>query len=1143
MLSGAQKQSIPVKITAAASSSGPSPLSGFSFQIIGQEPALLKRLAPPSEIDNHLSSPTPSPPHSPKLGAMPTSRPSLLDLLGNTPNDVMGDDAHMQVEQPLSNSVDAIDIDMRGSANHAATILPSADLVTHALGQGERVAVSPAVGGLSASVTAGIAAAAASSPSPALSVGASSSQAPSIASIAAAAPAPPTSSATMSDVGFVPRQPGTSPAPHTSAPASADLYALLSQLAQEQADWSEIRALRERCREEHQELLARSEETIRVAQREKDQAIRVVSITDSAFEKLESLRAKQEHRLVLEKEKVERMLAEAQRLFEEMQRAEMQKMLEQQRQAEAERQAEAVRRAQAEAEAAEHERRRVALEDEQRRAAEEARREAEDVKKREAEERQRQVNELWRRAEEEREAAELRAEEQRKCEAEAARKVEAEKEREAMLKAEQTRKAEQARLKTEEEREAERKRQAELEARQALQRKQIQEDKERASAEQRERILSERQAVVRARLEKEKSKEKSATPPVNTSPAVQADSQPASSSSSKAKTLLQIDTSHSSSTTQGRPLSGGIMVNTTSPVGQNAPVASLPPKPLSPLEPKTRKGESNAGTGKTASPAQTTAIKSTAPQQSRNVAGNRSSKSSPTNTTSSIVNGKSLQPAAPQGTVSSFTKSEKASITQTPKRSSSVKQELLTPLLPKTDGKVPKGLKHSSSATPVLPKREQSLDYVDPSSKREAKVDPTVPAVAGNGPLSFSQRSGRATSQEQRQAAASAIAHGNINSAGFEAHSAVTALRAAEHMSATPPGLRPAPAPAVAASAQVSPSLAMRTADNAAGSMLTYPVMSAGEYQAYSDDLNAWNTTPVPDSYPPEDSPPLWRAGNTADDRREVSDVRQRYDRSPPSVNYERWYDHYSPTPTHPLFRREISPPNPRKRPRDNETSYSNGSYDESSSRAPRRQRMSPPDDNSHRRRTTVPERRTERRRSRSPPVTGNYSRDAAPEYATAGPSYPLTYPPPAMTSDLHPVRAAPEIGEYAPANAHVDDYDRRRVASGPSSAARQPQASRSRGPATGSAPDTSAEQHTPELLLRMSDPKQQRRAPAKAARGGNGNDFAAGRQDDGQQPMQPPRSRGRGGNTGASRSGARPRDLASRMSSGKALALEARLS
>ncbi|KAK7692783.1 hypothetical protein QCA50_004416 [Cerrena zonata] len=96
-----------------------------------------------------------------------------------------------------------------------------------------------------------------------------------------------------------------------------DLYAKLASLAGERTAWDDIKHHLQRCRDEREELLRRHEETVRAAQREKDQADRVLAAAETAFKLVESLRDKQEQRWDQEKVLAERAYAETLRLQQE----------------------------------------------------------------------------------------------------------------------------------------------------------------------------------------------------------------------------------------------------------------------------------------------------------------------------------------------------------------------------------------------------------------------------------------------------------------------------------------------------------------------------------------------------------------------------------------------------------------------------------------------------------------------------------------------------------------------------------------------------------------------------------------------------------------------------------------------------------
>lgn len=95
------------------------------------------------------------------------------------------------------------------------------------------------------------------------------------------------------------------------------LYTKLASLAGERTAWDDIKHHFQRCREEREELLRRHEDVMRAAQRGKEQADRVLSAAEAAFQLVESLRDKQEQRWEQEKVLVERAYAETLRLQQE----------------------------------------------------------------------------------------------------------------------------------------------------------------------------------------------------------------------------------------------------------------------------------------------------------------------------------------------------------------------------------------------------------------------------------------------------------------------------------------------------------------------------------------------------------------------------------------------------------------------------------------------------------------------------------------------------------------------------------------------------------------------------------------------------------------------------------------------------------
>ncbi|TFY65344.1 hypothetical protein EVJ58_g2022 [Rhodofomes roseus] len=194
--------------------------------------------------------------------------------------------------------------------------------------------------------------------------------------------------------------------PGTQDASPAYLIARISQVAVEKAEWSEMKALMERYRREHVELLQRNEESARAYQREREQASKVSAVADAAFTKFEALLHRQEERLAAEQQQAEFALADVQRTIADRHAAEAAE--EAARAAAAERE----RFAQAEMDkAAEEETRRLAAEQEAARLAEESHKA--EAERQRAEQERREVEEK-RRAEEEQRAAEAAEDEERR---------------------------------------------------------------------------------------------------------------------------------------------------------------------------------------------------------------------------------------------------------------------------------------------------------------------------------------------------------------------------------------------------------------------------------------------------------------------------------------------------------------------------------------------------------------------------------------------------------------------------------------------------------------------------------------------------------------------------------------------------------
>ena len=104
----------------------------------------------------------------------------------------------------------------------------------------------------------------------------------------------------------------TSPSTRTSA-AADDYYTKLTSLANEKALWDEVAIIRTRFEEEHTELQQRHEETVRAAERQKEQMDKVLHLANSMFDKFAKLREFQEPRWKEERLQAEMALQAAQR--------------------------------------------------------------------------------------------------------------------------------------------------------------------------------------------------------------------------------------------------------------------------------------------------------------------------------------------------------------------------------------------------------------------------------------------------------------------------------------------------------------------------------------------------------------------------------------------------------------------------------------------------------------------------------------------------------------------------------------------------------------------------------------------------------------------------------------------------------------
>ncbi|KAL4246008.1 hypothetical protein ABKN59_008829 [Abortiporus biennis] len=253
-----------------------SSLSGFSFSVIGKQPSLLGRISlldttQDLQTDQFLlsSSPPLSPSQSPATERLPLQRPSLLEALSgvdqgtesptlmpasqhNTISEV-SDRERLRLSSPQLSSPPPVSVDIpMATARTQVTIPHTSDPINPLLPQASR----------------------------------KSKASPTVQSQSQQSTEPNASSAA----------PNRSSTQWTFSHPLADWYTTLGDLAKERAAWDEIRILRQRYRDEYQEFQRRHDETVRMAQREKDQADRVVAAVESVFDILDSLIVKQEPR-------------------------------------------------------------------------------------------------------------------------------------------------------------------------------------------------------------------------------------------------------------------------------------------------------------------------------------------------------------------------------------------------------------------------------------------------------------------------------------------------------------------------------------------------------------------------------------------------------------------------------------------------------------------------------------------------------------------------------------------------------------------------------------------------------------------------------------------------------------------------------
>ena len=266
-----------------SSQASPSGLSfaSFSFKSIGKPPSLLSRF---STLPDTVADRPPSPPLSSTLAPAPSlSHPTLIESIVGT---------------PPSHTV---------SASHPVPPFTSSSKISHQQPNCSPAPMSPSQAtGEATSITASVL--------PlrnfALPVESVTASTNSPASPHFTQSALPTLQDNIYPMNIDPPIQSNVYIGQTSSQSSSHLtnhlWQCLSDLAKERAEWDELFTLRQRYRDDHQELIRRHEDTLHAAHREKEQADRVVAAAESAFGIIDRLRARQEQRWVDEQRSLRR---------------------------------------------------------------------------------------------------------------------------------------------------------------------------------------------------------------------------------------------------------------------------------------------------------------------------------------------------------------------------------------------------------------------------------------------------------------------------------------------------------------------------------------------------------------------------------------------------------------------------------------------------------------------------------------------------------------------------------------------------------------------------------------------------------------------------------------------------------------------
>ncbi|CCM01119.1 uncharacterized protein FIBRA_03167 [Fibroporia radiculosa] len=288
-------------------SNSTSPLTAFTFNTIGREPSLLKRISTESQEDlQYPSSPvTPSSSSRTMQETHTRSRPSLYDLL--SPSNISTENSNDHSSHSIASPAIATT-----TIESIMAVRDGAPVLTGLL-SAESSATSPnSPNTLSPSHSR------AGSHLPPISQADTESRVAFSDRVASSESSPITTILPVDEshsnmtagrsATAMPSSGSFSHSPQESRSAATDLVSLISDVALERAEWTELVGLVNRFHAEHEEYLHRNEEANRALLREREQASKMFATVTSAFNRLDLLRTKQERRFELQQQDAQRAL-------------------------------------------------------------------------------------------------------------------------------------------------------------------------------------------------------------------------------------------------------------------------------------------------------------------------------------------------------------------------------------------------------------------------------------------------------------------------------------------------------------------------------------------------------------------------------------------------------------------------------------------------------------------------------------------------------------------------------------------------------------------------------------------------------------------------------------------------------------------